>query len=240
MTNEKIYIDNICITVYRKRVKNINLRISRDGSVTISASIKTPLRKIEDFVTSKKDWIVTTVNKMKIYNEKNENVKEQEYITGDTVILQSKKYNLVVIQSNKNKAEIEDDTINLYTSNTADLNNKKKIIYKLMHVLAQVIFDESLNRMLDLVKSYNIKRPEMKIRKMRSRWGSCNRLRKKITMNLELIKVNKECLDYVMLHELIHFLVAGHNKLFYNYMTILMPDWKTRKKMLNESHIILN
>lgn len=234
MTNEKIYIDNICITVYRKRVKNINLRISRDGSVTISANIKTSLRKIEEFVTYKKDWIITTVNKMKIYNEKNENVKEQEYITGDTIILQSKKYNLVVIQSNKNKAEIEDDTINLYTTNTADLKNKKKIIYKLMHVLAQVIFDESLNRMLNLVKSYNIKRPEMKIRKMRSRWGSCNRLRKKITMNLELIKVNKECLDYVMLHELIHFLVAGHNKSFYNYMTILMPDWKIRKKMLNE------
>lgn len=238
MTNEKIYIDNICITVYRKRVKNINLRISRDGSVTISANIKTPLRKIEDFVTLKKDWIISTINKIKIYNEKNGNIKEHEYITGDTMKVQGKKYNLVVIQSDKNKAEIEDDTINLYTSNITDLKKKKKVIDKLMNVLAQVMFDESLNKMLELVKPYNIKRPEMKIRKMRSRWGSCNRLRKKITMNLELIKVNKECLDYVMLHELIHFLVAGHNKLFYNYMTILMPDWKTRKKILNESHVL--
>lgn len=234
MTNEKIYIDDICITVYRKRVKNINLRISRGGSVSVSANSKISLRKIEEFVSLKKDWVVTTVNKMKIYNAKNENIKELEYITGDTIIVQSKKYNLVVIQSNKNKAEIEDDMINLYTSKTTDLKNKKKIVDKLMHILAQVIFDESLNRMLSLVKAYNIKRPEMKIRKMRSRWGSCNRLRKKITINLELIKVSNECLDYVILHELIHFLVASHNKAFYNYMTILMPDWKIRKKMLNE------
>jgi predicted metal-dependent hydrolase len=69
---------------------------------------------------------------------------------------------------------------------------------------------------------------------MKSRWGSCHREKKVIVLNSDLIKTPKYCIDYVMLHELIHFKHRYHDKEFYNFLTSLMPDWKQRKKALDE------
>jgi len=238
MTNEIICIDNIIVEVYRKKVKNINLRIGKDKIVTISANKKISIKSLEKLISSKKDWIKGNLNKIDIHQIQNEKNESIQYVSGEELKLQGNQYKLLVLENKKNKVEIEENVIYLYTSDISSYKEKKKIIDKLIKFKAEEFFEESLMNMLDLINVYGVRRPEMKIRKMRSRWGSCNKTRNVITINFELVKAPKDCLDYVVLHELIHFLVSGHNKMFYNYMSILMPDWKLRKKMLNEQHLL--
>lgn len=235
MIKEKICVDGIMIELQRKNVKNINLRIGRDKSITISVNNRVNLRKVEEFIKLKKDWINNSIDKMNKYSKIE--VNPNKYVTGEKISILGKQYKMIVITDVKNEAFMQDDLIYLFTSDVLDYNKKKSIIDKMINNIALELFNETLNKMLELIKPYGVDRPQLKIRKMKSKWGSCNKVRNKITINLELVKTSEECLEYVILHELVHFLVSGHNKVFYNYLTILMPDWKTRKKTLNEKYL---
>lgn len=235
MNKELISFDGINVIVVRKKIKNINLRINRDKVVTVSASSRISINKIEEFVKSKKNWIINNVNKIESYNKNN--VKNYEYIDGEKIRIQNSDYIFKVIECNKNKVEIENDNIVLYTTDILNYKKKKSIMDKFLNNLAQELFNDTLNYMLELIKPFGVNKPNMKIRKMKSRWGSCIKAKNQITINFELVKLSKGCLEYVVLHELIHFLVSGHNKNFYGYFSMLMPDWKIRKKILNEAHL---
>lgn len=237
MKKETIYVDDIVVNVIRKKVKNINLRISKEKIITVSANNKISIERIQKFITLKIDWIKINLDKIEIYNEKKENIKQIQYISGDKIKLEGKEYILMVIENNQNKLEIEENIIYLYTKNISCFKDKQRIFNKFIKYKASERFERSLDSMLEIIKVYGVKKPYMKIRSMKSRWGSCNRSKNIITINLELIKLSNEFLDYVMLHELIHFLVAGHNKEFYNYMTIMMPNWKDIKKLLKHEYL---
>ena len=77
----------------------------------------------------------------------------------------------------------------------------------------------------------------VRIRKMKTRWGSCNKTKKYINLNLNLIKKPKICIEYVVFHELAHLIYPNHSKDFYNYLSLYMSDWKEREKILNEAEI---
>ena len=83
-----------------------------------------------------------------------------------------------------------------------------------------------------LVKPYGVKYPMVKIRTMKSKWGSCQPQQGKITLNGSMIASPKEAIEYVVLHELAHFVHPNHSKKFYEFVETLMPDWKTRKEKL--------
>jgi len=81
-------------------------------------------------------------------------------------------------------------------------------------------------------------KPLIDTRIMKIRWGSCLRAKNTILLNLEIIKAPKYCIDYVVLHELIHFVHKEHNSKFYELLSVLMPDWKKRKALLDEEIVL--
>lgn len=83
---------------------------------------------------------------------------------------------------------------------------------------------------------YRIKVPEIEIRKMKSRWGSCFWTKNKIVLNLSLIKVPILCTEYVVVHELSHFKFQNHSKNFYNFISLFIPDWNERRRILNKEY----
>jgi len=242
MKQEIIYIEGIKICVYRKDVKNINVKINRNLEVTVSANKRVSMNKVEAFLSLKKDWLNKNLIKMERYKEKKQRQELTNYTTGSTIILMGKKYMLNFVSANLNKVEINMDFIDIYLKTEKDKMNiekRKKALDKFILSLATQIFEDSLNKILKQINDrYIIPKPKLVIRKMKSRWGTCNKGRKKITINHELIKTPKECLEYVILHELIHFIVSGHNKRFYGVLESFMPDWKIRKKMLKETYVI--
>ncbi len=105
----------------------------------------------------------------------------------------------------------------------------KKILYKWYKENAIQVFNSSLEKYSKLTTlNFN----ELKIRKMKNKWGSCRYLKKIITLNLELIKKPIECIEYVALHEIAHIKYPHHKKEFWDFINIYMPDWKIRKERL--------
>jgi predicted metal-dependent hydrolase len=82
-------------------------------------------------------------------------------------------------------------------------------------------------------KNYVSEFPQIKFRKMTSRWGSCQPQKNILTFNTLLIETPVECIEYVVAHEFTHFLEANHSKNFYNKLEKIMPDWKQRRNKLN-------
>ena len=132
-------------------------------------------------------------------------------------------YELRLESGGKFEVDITGDEI-IVSSRENDDNIKPKYINWLINQ-AKSIFEDSLTRMLELAKEY-----------MKSRWGSCNNQKKRIGLNVQLIKSDIKCIDQVVLHELAHFVSYDHSDKFYAVLNKLMPDWKERKEILETKY----
>ncbi|MDD2401573.1 MAG: DUF45 domain-containing protein [Clostridia bacterium] len=174
---------------------------------------------------------------------------EKVYLSGETFKYLGNQYRLKVIEIGngiKNEFEIEDENevgecvkyfrgyIYLYVKDRNNYKRKQKLIHDWYRGKAHQKFWESLERVYPYVERYGVGKPDIQIRTMKARWGSCLLNDKSILLNSELIKAPKLCIDYVVLHELIHFKHENHDSNFYDFMTSLMPDWKQRKEILDE------
>ncbi|OQB23941.1 MAG: SprT-like family protein [Firmicutes bacterium ADurb.Bin182] len=97
--------------------------------------------------------------------------------------------------------------------------------------IAAVLFD-SVDRLYPIVEAMGVKKPSVTIRRMKTRWGSCSVNKNSIRLNSSLYSAPKECIDYVVLHELAHFLYPDHSENFYGFIERFMPDWKRRREAL--------
>lgn len=221
--------NTISYVLRRKNVKNINLRVHSDSTISISASPFIPASLIDNFVLQHGKYILKTCENFKHKNQlSNENKK---YISGEAFYLLGKLLRLKVAEGNN---FVSTDGVYLFL-NTTDINNKslkEKIIKNYFNNYAKLEYEKIVNKIYPIFKKYNIKYPELRIRKMTSRWGSCLYEKHIITLNSELILYPESCIEYVVLHEFCHFIHHNHSKKFYNLLTILMPDWKDRKNVL--------
>lgn len=222
----------INFTINRKKVKNINLRVNADLEVSISANEDVPLEYIENFVKSKAKWIDKHLN----YYKKTKDIAQgkKEYVNGESFRYLGKQYRLKVFKSSEEKVKYFRGYIHLYTKDLNDFKKKENLMENWYKARSRIIFKESLDKMYKLVRIYNIDYPILDIRKMKSRWGTCYPGKNKIIINRTLIKAPKDCIDYVVLHELLHFKHRNHKNGFYRLLDILMPDWREKKKILDE------
>lgn len=216
----------------RKNVKNINLKVKPDMKVVVSANSKVPLEYILNFVRQKAPWIIKNIGYFKDVQSEYKTIKE--YVSGESFKYLGKQYRLKVEESSKESVRYYQGFIELRLKDKKDTVRKKKLIDKWYREKAVQNFSESLKRIYPLVENYGIQYPEIQIRTMKARWGSCLVGKNTIMLNHELIKAPKFCIDYVVLHELVHFKHRNHDAEFYDFVTLLMPDWKQRKEILDE------
>lgn len=212
----------------RKNVKYINLRVNKYGKVVVSAGKNVPFEVIDEFVQSKAFWIITHLAEIeKIKN----GLPDGSLYDGKTVYYLGNPYRLV-LERGESRIFIEGDTICLYSLKMNDAILKEAYL-SWLKTCAEKKFEEIMDRIYPIVKEYRIARPEIKIRNMKSIWGSCTTTGKSIRLNLQLMKAEEECIEQVILHELLHFRYPNHGKSFYDLMDQLMPDWKERKEKLD-------
>ena len=223
-------------TILRKKVKNLNLNIRPDMTISVSACEEVPIDTIKRFVKNKAPWILKNLNYFR--DVQPESISKKNYISGETFKYLGKQYRLKVEESvEKESVTYYQGFICLTIRDKSNVKRKEKLINEWYREKAIKNFEDSLKRIYPLVEKYVSSKPEIQIREMKSRWGSCIIEKNKILLNLELIKAPKFCIDYVVLHELIHFRFNKHNTEFYDFMTVLMPDWKQRKAILDEEII---
>ncbi|UYO21135.1 M48 family metallopeptidase [Bacillus sp. 41-22] len=220
-------------TIRRKNVKNVNLNIKPDMSIEVSAHDRVPLNFIYDFVKSKGSWILRNIKSFE--NVQTYKQSEREYISGESFKYLGKQYRLRVQPvEEKETVKYFRGFIYIFVKDTNNLNRKEKLMNQWYRQKARKIFYESLNKMFPFVQKYGVKKPFMELRTMKARWGSALIDKNTILLNSELIKAPKYCIDYVILHELIHFKYNDHSENFYQMLYALMPDWKKRKEILDE------
>ena len=222
--------------VHRKKVKNINLRIKPNMEVYISVPMNLHRDYIENFIHSKESWIKSVLKKVEDVKEKQ---KGFEYKTGEIHKFLGKEYNLTVKTGNFNSVNLVNNEKKpniILTVNENILENideKKKIMEKWYFENAKKLFPQFMEKWLKILDEHVEK---VAIKPMKTRWGSCNYVKKYITLNTELIKRTPFEIEYVVLHELTHLKYPNHGKGFYNYVERYIPNYKIAEKMLNAKH----
>ena len=232
MNKEKI----LGYEVHRKKVKNINLRIKPNMKVCISVPMNLHRDYIENFIRSKEEWIKSVLKKVEDVKEKQ---KGFEYKNGEIYKFLGKEYNLIVRTGNFNGVSLKNDAksnVMILTVNEnifENIDEKKKVMEKWYFENAKKLFLKFVEKWLEILDEHVEK---VAIKPMKTRWGSCNYVKKYINLNTELIKRTPFEIEYVILHELTHLKYPNHGKGFYNYIERYMPNYKVAEKMLNAKH----
>lgn len=220
-------------TLLRKNVKNVNLNIKPDMSIEVSANDKVPIPFIKDFVKSKGAWILKNIQVF----EQVQPLRsiEREYVSGESFRYLGRQYRLRVRKTDEEESvKLFRGFIYLYVKDERHFERKEKLMREWYREKARNAFQESLEKMFPLVHKYGVEKPDIDIRAMKARWGSALIDQNRILLNTDLIKAPKYCIDYVILHELIHFKYNDHSARFYDMLYTLMPDWEKRKAILDE------
>lgn len=222
-----IILNNIEIQVTKKNIKNLHLSVMPpNGTVKISAPFEVSDDAIIAFASSRLNWIRAQIATF----EKHERESKREYVSGESFYLFGKRYLLNTIQANKNNLEIQNDRI--FLSLKKNKSNEQKINF--VNNWYRIKLRVELKKLLAIWQEKTNLIPESwQIKDMKTKWGSCTKNKAKLWFNLQLVKKPIECIEYVVLHELIHLRVEKHNNEFKNLMHQYMPDWQERKNKLN-------
>ena len=220
-------IENITVTVEKKNIKNMYIRIlPPNGDVKVSAPLFVPDEEIVKFVKSKREWIL----KKQKYILENDVKSPLKYTNGEKHPLWGEEYNLQLISNVNVKHCLRDkNTIYLPVPKRSTIEKRKKILDELYRHELKKAIPETLDKCTKIVGR---KPKSVTVRKMKN-WGNCKQ-DGRITLNLNLAKKDKECLEYVMIHELCHLIEFNHGKNFKKLMDEFCPNWKNIKKRLNE------
>lgn len=223
---------SVTVSVIRKNIKNVHLKVFRDFSVVISVPNQVADEWINDFLQSRAKWIDTQITKYRKSSGYNNLLSVN---SGTSTQILGKDMRIYKIPSLNNSVDIDEKKVNLFLKQPNDDKKAQQIFNKWWRCTAMRTFEREMNAMYDKVfRKYDVLRPNIVIRKMKTLWGSCSPSRSKITLNEYLLKADIRCIQYVILHELTHLLYPNHNKEFYDFLTIQMPDWKERKKQLDQ------
>ncbi len=224
----EIYINNHLfeVQVERKRIKNLYLRFISSSKIKINCNYNFDDNYIKKFIESKASWIIKTSNMLK--------VKENDgyQVISDKVYFLGYKNDIKIYIADKNNLIYKNNTFNFYLK-----KNDHKIIEKLFIKFFEDYFIEYINKnriKYDFIlKNYGINNyPNIKIKKLRGRWGYCIPSKNEITLNYRLAHYPIECFDYVLLHEYIHLIEPNHSNIFYDIVRKYMPDYKKYVEIL--------
>lgn len=217
-----LIIEGITIVVVYKKIKNINLRItSPNGDVIVTAPFWVSLSSIESLIKSRSSWIKTRQQKI----IKRAKINSKEFVENEVHRFLDSQFQLRIIESNtKQFAKQNGDFLELYVKPNSTPAQKEKIL--------ESWYREELTKVIpDYIKKYegimHVSVNQFGIKKMKTRWGTCNTKEKRIWLNLELAKKPKVCLEYIIVHEMVHLLERSHNKRFKTLMDLFLPDWKS-------------
>ena len=212
------------VKIIKKEVKNITLKVRPNGEAILTAPKSASDEHIKFIIKKRAKWIVQKRAFFASFN-----TPEKEDVSGEDFKYLGRSYRLKVVQSRQERVRLQRGYLELFVKDKSDLERKRNLVYEWYHEKAMLYFFNILQEFNKMVKQ-DIK--SVKIRQMKTRWGSCNPYKSYINLNIELIKKPRVCIEYVVFHELAHLLYPNHSKKFYDYLTLYIPDWQKRKEIL--------
>ena len=219
------------IELFQEKRKTFSVSVLPTSKIIVKAPENKNKQEILNKIQKKAKWIL---KQKQFFVDNYKKPQDKKYISGESFRYLGKQYRLKLINSdNNNNVKLKNGYL------IVEYSTKKieKLISEWYKIKAKLIFEEELNKCFQKFCSFNIDKPSIKIRKLKNRWGSYNKSKNSINMNLETIKANKSCIDYVIIHELCHSIYFSHNKAFYDLLESKCHDWKNIKSKLEKISI---
>ena len=206
--------------------RSVVAKIRRDGVIEVRAPLLYRESNMLVFLNQHKRWIFNHFDRLQ--NAVNH---QKKYISGEIHHYLGKQYTLQVVESEKNSVFIEGNSLIINSQYPENPKYLEVLLNKWYRNQAKIVFSNLLPPIIEKFRKYNVAPAKISIRDMRSRWGSCSR-KGNISLNLQLIKLNENCIRQVMVHEMCHLVYFNHQAGFHALMDEMMPDWKLWKKEL--------
>ena len=220
----------IVYTLVRKKVKNINLRVRMDGTVAVSAPPRAPQNTISAFVQSQSSFIHSA--QQKFSQRDAESPQEKSYVSGEHLRIWGRNLELNVVVGQPESVVNDGEYITLTVRDGSDWAKKNRLMQRYLEEIFRAECARLVAETTPKFEKYGVCTPELKLRDMKTRWGTCHTRKGIITLNKRLLAFDRDCLDYVVMHEFCHFLHPNHSKQFYDCLAGFMPDWQVRKRKL--------
>ena len=226
-----INFDKFDVELTLKKVKNLSLRIlPPEGIVKVTAPLLMPPREVVDFIKSKEEWILKNQQKIRSRHED----KEKEFITGETHYLFGRPYVLEIVGCNATPEVTADSLKGILTIRCSPKTTKAQRAALLLVFYKnelQKIIDRLMNEWVPIMKESS--RPVThRVEMMRRQWGKCYPRKRDIVFSLLLARAHPQCIEYVVVHELTHLRIPGHQKNFHEAMERFLPRCKELRKAL--------
>ena len=222
------------VMVSLKKMKQVRLKVFPSGEIKLSAPVGTPEKWIVEYLNDKMSWIE---EKMDLFVQTRAIEKEEHFVSGSSTRVLGRQLTIQVHSACRKQIVCEDGILNVYTPETDQPTNDRQV-NNWWQKASKEYFQDVLDRLYPIVEKHGVERPAICVKKMRTLWGSCSRNNQKINLNFYLYKASVPCVEYVILHELAHFLYPYHDKDFYDFITIYMPDWQYRKQQLDYEFVL--
>ncbi|MCB1948455.1 SprT family zinc-dependent metalloprotease [Nitrosomonas sp.] len=211
--------------------KTLAIHVHPDGNVIVDAPIAATSQAIADKVKKKAPWIFKQQLKFASYPPA---LSQRQYVSGETHRYLGRQYRLKVTKGSNECVKLLHGHLLIETTDPENRLQVKTLLQHWIRLRARVVFLERYAVCVQQVTKLGINHHlGIQLRFMSKRWGSCTG-RGNIILNPELVAAPKDCIDYVITHELCHLKERNHSPAFYKLLTSVMKDWELRRKRLNE------
>jgi hypothetical protein len=207
--------------------KTLSIEVYPDTTVNIIAPKTASIDEIKTKVLKRASWIVKQQEYFEAFLPR---IPEREYISGETHLYLGRRYVLKVKKSSLNSVKLKAGNISVLC-NKCSQSKVKQLLTNWYFTNGEKRFNKIFEIIFLSFNSFNLEKPNLEIKRMKNRWGSCTPS-KKIILNPELIKAPSKCIEYVITHEICHLIHHNHSKKFYELLSDKMPDWEKWKNRL--------
>lgn len=233
MTEITLTVEDLSITVIRKKIKNLRFAVyPPNGAVRVSAPKRMSDENIRLAVHSKLNWLQRSIKTLQARPK----AITKNLVSGETHYFLGQPHILTICHTEKRP------TVKLGPNQTLQLHiDQQASVEKRQHTLSNWYRKEIKKILPNLIEKWEVKLglkvQTWGVKRMKTRWGSCIPAHRRIWLNLELIQKPIECLEYVVVHEMVHFLEHTHNAVFQKHMENALPNWRDLESQLNPKRL---
>ena len=208
--------------------KTMEIAVHPDNSVVVKAPRGVPEDDIRGRVYRRARWIVKQISYFQQFHPR---TPRRQYVSGETHLYLGRQYRLKAFSGNAQGVKFARGFLYVTCSGKPNPSRVRLLLNEWYLERARIKYSESLSRRFPDLQCMGYAQPTIHIRRMKTRWGSLSS-KGTLTLNRDLIRAPRDCIDYVVTHELCHLKYKDHSSAFYRLLEQVMPDWERRKHML--------
>jgi predicted metal-dependent hydrolase len=215
----------ICYSLQRADRKTLAITVEPDMSVVVTAPQEAEEEAIERIVRKRAAWILC---QQRFFAQFVPRTPPRQYISGETHLYLGRQYRLRIRQAESEAVKLIGGYLYVYVKELPEPCRVQELLNGWYSQHARIKLHERLEACMQQVSGWNIATPPLSIRPLKTCWGSCSPTGK-LTLNVDLIRAPRACIDYVILHEICHLRHPNHTREFYKLLSLVVPDWRERK-----------